>query len=114
MHGYALTVEKSPSLRMSAVSSTIWAHDSILGEERHFALLVGLRFSNLGSLFNRSGQQLSPTQPSLRSQTAIMITCSNSPLLRGAGYPIITSVIYSPPRRFPGSPACEPNFSKCA
>src|SRR6476660_1245592 len=36
--------------------------------------------------------ELIPTQPSLRSLTAIMITCSNS-LEEGAGYPIITSVI---------------------
>src|SRR5947209_10315206 len=32
------------------------------------------------------GQQLSPTQPSLRCPTAIMITCSNSPGL-GSGMP---------------------------
>ena len=32
------------------------------------------------------------------------------PLCRGAGYPIITSVIYCAPWRFPGSPACEPSF----
>src|SRR5215831_9437120 len=35
---------------------------------------------------NRQGQELSPTQPSLRSPTAIMITCSNS-LSRGSGMP---------------------------
>src|SRR5207248_4211643 len=50
-----------------------------LREERHFALSVGLRFSNLGLASNRWGQELRPTQPSLRSPTAIMITCSNSP-----------------------------------
>ncbi len=35
---------------------------------------------------NRQGLELSPTQPSLRSLTAIMITCSNS-LSRGSGIP---------------------------
>ena len=79
-----------------------------LVEERHFALVVGLRVSNLRLASNRQGQELGPTQPSLRSPTAIMITCSNSPL-RGAGCPIITSVIYCPPSGFPGFPACEPN-----
>ena len=56
-----------------------------LEEERHFALVVGLRFPTWAR-FNRSGQELSPTQPSLRSLTAIMITCSNSPAL-GSGMP---------------------------
>jgi hypothetical protein len=36
---------------MSAVSSTFRAHLlHALGEERHFALVDGLRFSNLGSV----------------------------------------------------------------
>src|SRR5215469_1128427 len=39
-----------------------------------------------GLASNRPGQELSPTQPSLRSLTAIMITCSNSPVL-GSGMP---------------------------
>ena len=79
---------------MSAVSSTysstlVYA----LIEERHFALLVGLRFY-LGSLLNRSGQELGPTQPSLRSPTAIKIRLFELPYLLGVGCPIITSVIY--------------------
>ena len=37
-----------------------------------------------GLALNRQGQELSPTQPSLRSLTAIMITSSNSPVL-GSG-----------------------------
>ena len=55
-------------------------------EERHFALVDGLRFPTLGSLLIVRGQELSPTQPSLRSLTAIMITCSNSPP-KGSGMP---------------------------
>jgi len=39
-----------------------------------------------GLAANRAGQELGPTQPSLRSPTAIMITCSNSPVL-GSGMP---------------------------
>ena len=55
-----------------------------LVEERPFALVDGLRVSNPGLAANRQGQELGPTQPSLRSPTAIMITCSNSPSL-GSG-----------------------------
>src|SRR5215467_15356373 len=42
--------------------------------------------SQPGLASNRQGQELSPTQPSLRSPTVIMITCSNSPGL-GSGMP---------------------------
>jgi hypothetical protein len=47
----------------------------------------GLRFPTLGSLLIVR-EELSPTQPSVRSPTAtaIMITCSNSPVL-GSGIP---------------------------
>jgi hypothetical protein len=64
---------------MSAVSSAFLStllH--ALVEERHFALVDGGALSNLGLASNRWGQELGPTQPSLRSPTAIMITCSNS------------------------------------
>src|SRR6201998_828439 len=79
-------------------------------EERHFALMDGLRVSNLGLALNRSGQELGPTQPSLRSLTAIKIRFFELPHLLGAGCPIITSVIYRSPSGFPGSPACEPSL----
>src|SRR5437868_9898471 len=72
---------------MSAVSSTFLStllH--ALVEKRHFALVDGGALSNLGLASNRWGQELGPTQPSLRSPTAIMITCSNSPAL-GSGMP---------------------------
>jgi len=76
-HAIAFSVgDKSPSLTMWAVSGTfLSAHRHALVEERHFAIV---RFSNLGLASNRWGQKLGPTQPSLRSPTAIMITCSNS------------------------------------
>src|SRR3954469_11316968 len=54
---------------------------------------------------NRSGQELGPTQPSLRSLTAIKIHLFELPHQQGAGCPIITSVIYYTPSRCPGSPA---------
>src|SRR5512135_2264126 len=54
-------------------------------KERHFALVDGLRFPTWARS-NRQGQELGPTQPSLRSPIAIMITCSNSPVL-GSGMP---------------------------
>jgi hypothetical protein len=63
-----------------------------------------------GLALNRSGQQLDPTQPSLRSRTAIKIRFFELPYLLGAGCPIITSVIDCTPSRCPGSPACEPSF----
>ena len=106
--------EKSRSLTVSAcVKQFSSILTRALREERHFALEDGLRVCNLGLASNRWGQELSPTQPSLRSPTAIMITCSNSPV-RGAGCPIITSVIYCTPSRCPGSPACEPSFLTCS
>ena len=78
----------SRSLTMSAgvkqFSSTLLY---ALIEERHFALSVGLRFSNLGSFLNRSGQELGPTQPSLRSLTAIKIRLFELPTLTGSGMP---------------------------
>jgi hypothetical protein len=75
-----MVVETSPSLTMSVrVKHDLRTPLHALRGERHFALLVGLRISNPGLASNRSGQELSPTQPSLRSQTAIMITSSNSP-----------------------------------
>jgi hypothetical protein len=63
-----------------------------LVEERHFALQVGLRFSNLGLAFNRLGQELSPTRPSLRSLTAIKIRLFELPHLLGAGCPIVPQI----------------------
>ena len=52
--------------------------------------------------------QFDPTISSIT--TSIMITSSNSPSLRGAGCPIIISVIYCTPRGFPSCPACELNL----
>jgi hypothetical protein len=96
---------------MSAVSSTFLSTLLYaLIEERHFALVVGLRVSNLGSRLNHSGLELGPTQPSLRSLTAIKIRLFELPHLLGAGCPIIASVIDGTPSGFPGSPACEPSF----
>src|SRR5215472_11851653 len=46
-----------------------------------------LRVSNLGLALNRPGQALSPTQPSLRSPTAIKIPLFELPSLTGSGMP---------------------------
>ena len=59
-----------------------------------------------GLAWNRSGQELGPTQPSLRSLTAIKIRFFELPYFEGAGCPIITSVIDCTPSGCPGSPAC--------
>src|SRR5579864_9388753 len=70
----------SRSLTMSAVSSTFLSTLLYaLMEERHFALVDGLRFQP-GLALNRWGQKLSPTQPSLRSPTAIKIPFIRTPL----------------------------------
>ena len=59
---------KSPSLTVSAAVKPFLSRlGHALGEERHFAL-VEIGQANLGLASNRSGQELSPTQPSLRSQ----------------------------------------------
>src|SRR4051794_26751447 len=50
-----------------------------------------------GLALNRQGQELGPTQPSLRSLTAIKIVLFELPHSVGAGCPIVTSVIYSTP-----------------
>jgi len=57
-----------------------------------------------------SGQELGPTQASLRSQTAIMITSSDSPRM-GSGMPNQYLDVFCTSSRFPGSPACEPNLT---
>jgi hypothetical protein len=84
-----------------------------LGEERHFAL-VEMAVPTTGSLvIVFQVQTFGPTHASLRSRTAIMITTSNSSS-RGAGRPINYSVFDCTPWRFPGCPACEPNFFSCS
>ena len=67
---------------MSAVSSTFLSTRlHALIEERHFAPVDGFALFQPGLASNRQGQELSPTQPSLRSLTAIMITLFELPWL---------------------------------
>jgi hypothetical protein len=88
------TGEKSRSLTMSALSSTFLSTLLYaLIEERHFALVDRFARFQPGLAWNRSGQELGPTQPSLRSRTAIKIRFFELPYLLGAGCPIITSVL---------------------
>jgi hypothetical protein len=49
--------------------------------------LSPLALSNLGSLSIRSGQELGPTQASLRSPTAIKIPFIRTPSRTGSGMP---------------------------
>ena len=51
------------------ISSTL---PDALMKERHFALVEGLRVQP-GLALNRQGQELSPTQPSLRSHHSVQI-----------------------------------------
>jgi len=67
------------------VKQSLSTRSHALKEERLFALGDGLRFPTWARS-NRQGPELSPTQPSLQSLTAIMIAGSNS-LRRGSGMP---------------------------
>src|SRR3974377_1428080 len=68
------------------MSSTFRTHDGMHSEKSVISLSSGVCALQPRLAPNRWGQELSPTQPSLRSPTAIMITCSNSPVL-GGGIP---------------------------
>ena len=60
--------EKSPSLTMSAVSSTMCAHDCMHSLKSAISLSWVVCAFQPGLASNRWGQELSPTHPSLRSQ----------------------------------------------
>src|SRR5260370_20530831 len=98
---------------MSNVSSTFWAYWPVHSEERAISLSLKVCHTNQGSLVIVSGQELSPTHASLRSQLDhdyyFELPCE-----RGAGYPINFSVFYFTPWRFPGCPACELTFFHCS
>ena len=74
-----MVVVTSPSLTMSAVSSTMYVHYSCTHRRAPFRSRGWVCAFQPGLAANRQGQELGPTQPSLRSPTAIMIICSNSP-----------------------------------
>src|SRR5689334_15219907 len=82
-----------------SVSSLVSAH--FRKHSKRSAISLSLWFAHFqpGLATNRSGQELGPTQPSVRSLTAIKIHVVELPHLLGAGWPIITSVIdYTPSR----------------
>jgi len=80
------TVVTSPSLTMSAVSSNFRAHLRMHSWKSAISLSYWVCAFQPWARLYRLGRELSPTQPSLRSQTAIMITCSDSSGL-GSGMP---------------------------
>ena len=83
-----MIVAKSPSLTMSAMSSTLSSTPlHALIKERHFALEEWFCAFPTWLALNRSGQELGPTQPSLRSRTAIKIRFFELPSLTGSGMP---------------------------
>src|SRR5450755_4778527 len=80
---------------------------------------------NLPVRFDEREQETGPSQTGLRWRGESRVDyppgdyshCACSRLYsprRGAGCPIITSVIYCTPWGFPGSPACELNFLICS
>ena len=81
-----------------------------LEEERHFALVVGLRFPTWARFVivgvRNSVRPIHLFDPNCDHDYYFELPCEG-----GAGYPIITSVIYCTPWRCTGSPACEPSFS---
>jgi len=104
---------KNPlSNNVGGVKHSVRARLPALAKERHFALVDGLRLTNLGSLLIVGVRtQSDPSISSITNRDHDYFF--ELPLCRGAGYPIITSVTYCTPWRFPGSPACEPSFSNC-
>ena len=86
-----------------------------LKEERHFALLDGVAFPNRRLARNRF-QARTQSDPCISSvTTSIMIITSNSlSLSEEQDYSINYSVFCCTPSRFPGCPACEPNFFICS
>jgi len=85
-----------------------------LRRARHFALAEGSAVPTKGSLAIISGPKLSSTHASLRSHPAIIITTSDSSVKEERDAPINSSMFYFTPSRFPGCPACEPNFFNCS
>ena len=86
-----------------------------LGEERHFAL-VEMAVPTTGSLvIVFQVRTFGPTHASLRSHTAIMITTSNSSSQQEERDATINFSMFDyTPWRYPGCPACEPNFFNCS
>ena len=70
----------------NAVSSSFGAHYGAGPEKSGISLSWKVCAFQPGLAANRGGRELGPTQPSLRSPAAIMITCSNSPV-EGSGMP---------------------------
>src|SRR5215470_13911161 len=80
---FLLIGETSPSLTMSAVSSSFWsALLHALREERPFALVEQVPYPNKARSQSVSSSELDPPHPSLRSHPAIMITTSDSSVKR--------------------------------
>ena len=109
-HSTNLAAAKSPSLTMSAMSSTICAHHCVHSLKSAISLWWVVCAFQPGLASNRWGQN-SVRPNHLFDPDSDHDYFFELPSVRGAGYPIITSVIYCTPWRFPGAPACEPNFS---
>src|SRR6202166_1804098 len=85
-----------------------------LKEERHFALVDGVAFSNRRLARNPFQVRNSVRPMHLFGHTFDHDYYFELPREEGAGYPINYSMFDFTPSRFPGCPACEPNFFTCS
>src|SRR6478752_3825259 len=72
---------------MSACVKHLRAHESMHSWKSAISLYKWVCAFQPGLALNRSGQELGPTQPSLRSLTAIKIHLFELPALQGSGMP---------------------------
>ena len=81
-----------------------------LKEERHFALVDGVAFSNRRLARNPFGSGRSVRPMHLFGRTRDHDYYFELPSAEGAGYPINYSMFDFTPSPVPGFPACEANF----
>ena len=99
---------------MSALSITFRAYYAVRSEER--AISLSLKVLPYQPRLARNPFQV---RNSVRPMHLFGHTFDHDyyfelPREGGAGYPINFSVFYFTPSRFPGFPACEPNFRNCS
>ena len=99
---------------MSAVSSVFLAYCSLHSEERAISLSLKMCPSNLRLARNPFQVRNSVRPMHLFGHNLDHDYYFELPRAEGAGYPINYSMFDFTPSRFPGCPACEPNFFTCS
>src|SRR6266853_4287044 len=96
---------------MSFPSSTFWAHQPVHSEERAISLWLKVLPYQPRPARNPFQVRNSVRPMHLFGHTFDHDYYFELPREEGAGYPINYSMFDFTPSRFPGCPACEPNFS---